>query len=174
MVIHNSQVEAWTVTLVDTGEFTQTGGRLKRVAKYLEGEEIFCFTYGDGLTDANLREEIEFHRQHGKLATVLAVRPPGRFGALILEGSTVKDFKEKPVGDGGWINGGFFVLSTKVIKLIKGDHTKWEEEPLEILAQLGELVAFKHEGFWHPMDTLRDKNYLEELWRKGKAPWKVW
>nr|WP_281168584.1 glucose-1-phosphate cytidylyltransferase [Thermodesulfobacterium hveragerdense] len=174
MIIHNSQIEPWTVTLVDTGEFTQTGGRLKRVAKYLLGEEIFCFTYGDGLTDANLREEIEFHKQHGKLATVLAVRPPGRFGALVLEGSTVKAFKEKPVGDGGWINGGFFVLSTKVIKFIEGDHTKWEEKPLERLAQLGELVAFKHEGFWHPMDTLRDKNYLEELWRRGKAPWKVW
>jgi len=175
MIIHNCQAEPWKVTIVDTGEHTQTGGRLKRVAKYLEGEEFFCFTYGDGLTDANIAEEIEFHKKHGKLATVLAVQPPGRFGALKINGKNiVSKFIEKPLGDGGWINGGFFVLSPKVIDLIDGDETPWEDKPLKTLAEMGELVAFKHRGFWHPMDTLRDKNYLEELWRSGKAPWKVW
>jgi len=171
---HSSKAEPWRVTIVDTGENTQTGGRLKRVAKYLEGEEIFCFTYGDGLTDANIADEISFHNNHGKIATILAVQPPGRFGALKVEGGLVKDFIEKPPGDGGWINGGFFVLSTKVLDFIEGDDTPWESTPLKTLAQMGELVAYKHYGFWHPMDTLRDKLYLEKLWNSGKAPWKVW
>lgn len=174
MIVHNCEAEPWIVTVVDTGEFTQTGGRLKRVKKYLEDDEIFCFTYGDGLTDANISDEIEFHKKHGKMATILAVRPPGRFGALKIKGELVESFEEKPPGDGGWINGGFFVLSKKVIDLIEGDSTAWEDKPLKTLASMGELVAYKHYGFWHPMDTLRDKNYLEELWRSGKAPWKVW
>jgi len=171
---HSSKAEPWKVTIVDTGEDTQTGGRLKRVAKYLKGEDIFCFTYGDGLTDANIEDEIKFHKNHGKLATILAVQPPGRFGALKIEGKSVIDFIEKPPGDGSWINGGFFVLSSKVIELIKGDEIPWEGEPLRKLAEMGELVAFKHRGFWHPMDTLRDKLYLEKLWESGNAPWKVW
>ncbi|WP_038055313.1 glucose-1-phosphate cytidylyltransferase [Thermodesulfobacterium hydrogeniphilum] len=171
---HSSKAEPWKITIVDTGENTQTGGRLKRVAKYLKNENIFCFTYGDGLTDANIAEEIKFHKTHGKLATILAVQPPGRFGALKIEGESVIDFIEKPPGDGGWINGGFFVLSTKVLDLIEGDDTPWEAEPLKKLAEMGELVAFKHTEFWHPMDTLRDKLYLEKLWASGKAPWKVW
>jgi len=174
MIVHNCEAEHWKVTVVDTGEFTQTGGRLKRVAKYLEGEELFCFTYGDGLSDVNIQDEIAFHRRHGKLATVLAVQPPGRFGALVLENENVRDFQEKPTGDGGWINGGFFILSPKVIDLIEGDHMSWESKPMGTLAEMGELVAYRHYGFWHPMDTLRDKNYLEELWRSGKAPWKIW
>ena len=171
---HSSKAEPWKVTIVDTGENTQTGGRLKRVAKYLKDEEIFCFTYGDGLTDANIGDEIKFHKSHGKLATILAVQPPGRFGALKIEGKSVIDFIEKPPGDGGWINGGFFVLSTKVLDLIENDNTSWESTPLKKLSQMGELVAFKHTGFWYPMDTLRDKLYLEKLWASGKAPWKVW
>ncbi len=171
---HSSKAEPWKVTIVDTGEDTQTGGRLKRVAKYLKGEDIFCFTYGDGLTDTNIAEEIKFHKSHGKLATILAVQPPGRFGALKIEGKSVIDFIEKPPGDGGWINGGFFVLSTTVLDLIEEDDTPWEAEPLKKLAEMGELVAFKHTEFWHPMDTLRDKLYLEKLWASGKAPWKVW
>ncbi|QER42864.1 glucose-1-phosphate cytidylyltransferase [Thermodesulfobacterium sp. TA1] len=174
MIVHCSEAEPWRVTIVDTGEHTETGGRLKRVAKYLEGEEIFCFTYGDGVADVNITEEINFHKKHGKLATILAVRPPGRFGALEINDNLVINFQEKPPGDGAWINGGFFVLSTKVIDLIKGDQTSWEQEPLKILAKKGELVAFKHYGFWHPMDTLRDKRYLEDLWASGKAPWKIW
>ncbi len=174
MTVHNCEAEPWKVTVIDTGEFTQTGGRLKRVQKYLENEEFFCFTYGDGVSDVNIKEEIEFHRKHGKMATILAVQPPGRFGALKISGKNVKSFVEKPVGDGGWINGGFFVLSPKVIDLIEGDHMSWEGKPLNTLASMNELVAFKHRGFWHPMDTLRDKNYLEELWKSGKAPWKVW
>ncbi len=175
MIIHDSAAEPWKVTIVDTGEYTQTGGRLKRVAKYLEGEELFCFTYGDGLSDVNIADEIAFHRKHGKLATILAVQPPGRFGALVLgDDNRVINFQEKPKGNGGWINGGFFVLSPKVLDLIEGDHTVWEVEPLQTLAKMGELVAYRHHGFWHPMDTLRDKNYLEELWRSGRAPWKVW
>ncbi|GLI53098.1 glucose-1-phosphate cytidylyltransferase [Thermodesulfovibrio yellowstonii] len=174
MIVHNCEAEPWKVTVVDTGEHTQTGGRLKRVAKYLEGEELFCFTYGDGVSDVNIKDEITFHQAHGKLATVLAVQPPGRFGALVTDGDYVRDFMEKPSGDGGWINGGFFVLSPKVIELIEGDHMSWESKPMQTLAEKGELVAYKHTGFWHPMDTLRDKNYLEELWKSGKAPWKVW
>ena len=171
---HSSKAEPWKITIVDTGEDTQTGGRLKRVAKYLKGEEIFCFTYGDGLTNTNIADEIRFHKKHGKLATILAVQPPGRFGALKIKRELVKEFIEKPPGDGSWINGGFFVLSTKVLDFIEGDDTSWESTPLKTLAQMGELVAYKHYGFWHPMDTLRDKIYLERLWNSGKAPWKVW
>jgi len=165
--------EPWRVTLVDTGEQTITGGRLKRVARLL-GDEEFCFTYGDGVSDVNIRDLIAFHRKQGKLATLTAVQPPARFGALSLEGSRVARFEEKPVGDGGMINGGFFVLSPRVIDYIKGDHTHWEGEPLERLAREGQLSAFAHDGFWQPMDTLRDKTHLEELWNSGKAPWKVW
>jgi len=165
--------EPWRVTLVDTGEQTITGGRLKRVA-HLLGDQEFCFTYGDGVSDVNIRDLIAFHRKQGKLATLTAVQPPARFGALSLEGSRVARFEEKPVGDGGMINGGFFVLSPRVVNYIDGDHTHWEREPLEQLAQEGQLSAFAHNGFWQPMDTLRDKTHLEELWNSGKAPWKVW
>lgn len=175
MEVHEQKVEPWRVTLVDTGENTLTGGRLKRVARYLEGEEAFCFTYGDGLADVDISALISFHRTHGKLATVTAVKPPGRYGALVLGGNDgVTGFTEKPRGDGGVINGGFFVLSPNAIDLIDGDETSWESGPLEQLSVQGELVAYKHTGFWQPMDTLRDKNHLEELWRSGKAPWKVW
>jgi len=174
IIYHSSKAEPWKITIVDTGEDTQTGGRLKRVAKYLKGADIFCFTYGDGLTDTNIADEIRFHKKHGKLATILAVQPPGRFGALKMERELVKEFIEKPPGDGSWINGGFFVLSTKVLDFIEGDNTSWESTPLKTLAQMGELVAYKYYGFWHPMDTLRDKIYLEKLWNSGKAPWKVW
>jgi glucose-1-phosphate cytidylyltransferase len=165
--------EPWRVTLVDTGEHTITGGRLKRVA-HLLGDQEFCFTYGDGVSDVNIGNLIAFHRKQRKLATLTAVQPPARFGALSLEGSRVARFEEKPVGDGGMINGGFFVLSPRVIDYIDGDHTHWEREPLERLAQEGQLSAFAHTGFWQPMDTLRDKTHLEELWNSGKAPWKVW
>jgi glucose-1-phosphate cytidylyltransferase len=151
-----------------------TGGRLKRVKPYIEKEEFFCFTYGDGVADVNINDLIEFHKSHGKLATVTAVVPPGRFGAIEMEGGRVVSFKEKPLGDGGHINGGFFVLSPKVIEFIKDDSTIWEGEPMEQLTARGELMAYKHKGFWHPMDTLRDKNYLETLWNSGKAPWKIW
>jgi glucose-1-phosphate cytidylyltransferase len=165
--------EPWRVTLVDTGEQTITGGRLKRVA-HLLGDEEFCFTYGDGVSDVNIGELIAFHRKQGKLATLTAVQPPARFGALSLQGSRVARFEEKPVGDGGMINGGFFVLSPRVIDYIEGDDTHWEREPLERLAREGQLCAFAHTGFWQPMDTMRDKTHLEELWNSGKAPWKVW
>jgi len=171
--IRQNSAEPWHVTLVDTGEDTMTGGRLKRVRNYV-GTENFCFTYGDGVSDVNLRELIEFHRQHGGLATVTAVQPQARYGALALEGGRVKSFAEKPPGQGGWINGGFFVLSPKVIDYIAGDDTPWEREQMETLASNGELHAFLHRGFWHTMDTLRDKNHLEELWRSGNAPWKTW
>lgn len=171
--IHQNFADPWRVTLVDTGDATQTGGRLKRVAPYL-GEDIFCMTYGDGLSDLDIGEEIAFHRQHGGLATICAVQPPGRFGALQLEGDKVARFHEKPHGDGAWINGGFFVLSPRVLGHVDGDHVLWEREPLERLASDGELHAFRHSGFWHPMDTLRDKNYLEDLWNRGCAPWKRW
>jgi len=173
MEVHERKTEPWRVTLVDTGDTTLTGGRLKRVAKYIEGDD-FCMTYGDGLGNINISSELEFHKKHGYLATMVAVMPPGRFGALSLKGSSVNRFLEKPHGDGGYINGGFFVLSPQVIDLIEGDQTTWEKAPLEKLAQLGELQAFFHDGFWQPMDTLRDKVYLEELWIDGKAPWKVW
>lgn len=172
--VHQRKAEPWRVTLVDTGEATMTGGRLKRVAEYLVNEEAFCFTYGDGVSNVNITAEIAFHQQHGKLATVLAVRPPGRYGALQMEGERVAGFAEKPRGDGGLINGGFFILSPKCIEMIAGDQTSWEAEPLSMLSQQGQLIAFEHDGFWQPMDTLREKNLLEELWVSGKAPWKSW
>ena len=174
MEVHQQKAEPWRVTLVDTGDTTMTGGRLKRVAQYLKADDAFCFTYGDGVSDLNIRSLIDFHQAHGKLATITAVQPPGRYGALTQEGNKVTGFVEKPRGDGGLINGGFFVLSPKVIDLIRGDETSWENEPLSNLAQLGEMMAFRHDGFWQPMDTLREKNYLEDLWLQGKAPWKVW
>lgn len=173
MEIHQNTAEPWKVTVVDTGEHTMTGGRLKRVAKYL-GQEDFCFTYGDGVSDVNIRASIDFHNSHGKLATITAVQPPGRYGALKMDGPKVESFLEKPKGDGAYINGGFFVLNSKVIEYIKEDATVWEKEPMEKIAEQGEMRAFVHEGFWQPMDTLREKNHLEELWSSGKAPWKVW
>ena len=174
MEVHHKKVEAWRVTLVDTGEDTQTGGRLKRVLEHIQDEEAFCFTYGDGVADIDISAEITFHKQHGKLATILAVQPPGRYGALERSGNQVSSFVEKPRGDGGIINGGFFILSPKVLDLIDGDETSWESAPLTQLAAKGELMAFEHTGFWQPMDTLREKNLLEELWVSGKAPWKTW
>ncbi|WP_341958983.1 glucose-1-phosphate cytidylyltransferase [Pseudomonas sp. RC10] len=174
MDVHENYSEPWRVTLVDTGEDTLTGGRLKRVRKYVEDDEAFCFTYGDGVSDLNIGALVDFHLQHGKLATVTAVQPPGRYGALNCVGDSVTGFTEKPPGDGGWINGGFFVLSPKVIPYIEHDMTPWEAEPLTRLASGGELKAFVHHGFWHPMDTLRDKNYLEDLWQRGEAPWRSW
>ncbi|SDH62559.1 glucose-1-phosphate cytidylyltransferase [Propionivibrio dicarboxylicus] len=174
MEVHQRKAEPWRVTLVDTGEETMTGGRLKRVAEYLRNEDCFCFTYGDGLSDVDISREIAFHRQHGKLATVTAVQPPGRYGALQLQGDRVTGFTEKPKGDGALINGGFFVLSPKCIELIADDQTSWEGEPLSRLASEDQLMAFEHEGFWQPMDTLREKNLLEDLWASGRAPWKVW
>jgi len=174
MEVHQQKAEPWKVTLVDTGEQTLTAGRLKRVAQYIKDEEAFCFTYGDGLSDINIQSSIEFHRQHGKWATVTAVQPPGRYGALERTGTQVTGFVEKPRGDGGLINGGFFVLSPSVLELLEGDQCSWEGAPLTHLAAMGELMAYEHQGFWQPMDTLRDKNMLEELWVSGKAPWKVW
>lgn len=174
MEVHEHKAEPWRVTLVDTGEETLTGGRLKRVAHYLDSKEAFCFTYGDGLADIDITAEIAFHQAHGKLATIAAVQPPGRYGALRLAGQQVAGFTEKPRGDGGLINGGFFILSPPVLDLIEGDQTSWEGPPLERLAAQGELMAFTHDGFWQPMDTLRDKNQLEALWDAGRAPWKVW
>jgi glucose-1-phosphate cytidylyltransferase len=173
MEVHHNESEPWKVTLVDTGEDTMTGGRIKRVRKYL-GDEDFCLTYGDGLADIDLPKLLEFHKAHGGLATLTAAQPPGRFGALGLNGNLIESFKEKPMGDGNWINGGFFVLNPKVIDLISDDTTVWEKEPLEKLAASKQLHAFKHSGFWQPMDTLRDKNQLEDLWQKNKAPWKKW
>ncbi|MBD2160574.1 glucose-1-phosphate cytidylyltransferase [Limnothrix sp. FACHB-1083] len=174
MEVHQRHAEPWRVTLVDTGEQTMTGGRLKRVSSYLKGEEDFCFTYGDGVADVNISALISFHRQHEKLATVTAVQPPGRYGSLEQEGDEVRGFLEKPKGDGGRINGGFFVLSPAVLDYIEGDCTSWEKEPLMTLATEGQLRAFDHHGFWLPMDTLRDKVYLEKLWSERQAPWKVW
>ena len=173
MEIHENSAEPWKVTLVDTGDKTMTGGRLKRVAGYL-GDGDFCFTYGDGVADVDVRTLVAFHRAHGKFATVTAVQPPGRYGALEMEGDGVLGFMEKPQGDGGWINGGFFVLSTRAIDYIEGDATSWESDPLEALARDLQLVAYQHRGFWQPMDTLRDKNQLEDMWNTGRAPWKVW
>jgi len=172
MEVHRRQAEPWRITLVDTGEETQTAGRLKRVASYLDG--TFCFTYGDGLSDVNVRELVAFHECQGRLATVTAVQPAGRFGALDIEGQRIVRFHEKPPGDGSWVNGGFFVLEPAVLDYIEGDATVWEREPLERLASDGQLSAFRHEGFWQPMDTLRDKNRLEALWTSGSAPWKKW
>jgi glucose-1-phosphate cytidylyltransferase len=174
MQVHQNQSEPWRVTLIDTGENSMTGGRLRRVKEYLANEDLFCFTYGDGVADVNIAELIEFHKKQDVLATLTATHAPGRFGALDIGHNKVASFKEKPKGDGGMINGGFFVLSPKVIDLIEGDHTTWEREPLEQLADQGQLAAFPHDGFWQPMDTLRDKVLLEELWNSGKAPWKVW
>jgi glucose-1-phosphate cytidylyltransferase len=175
MQVHQHKAEPWRVTLVDTGDDSMTGGRLKRVESFIKDEEDFCFTYGDGVSDINLTELIAFHRANGKLATLTAAYPPGRFGALdIAADNTVSSFKEKPKGDGGMINGGFFVLSPKVISLIDDDATIWERKPLEKLAEQGQLTAYQHHGFWQPMDTLRDRIYLEEVWQKGTAPWKVW
>jgi glucose-1-phosphate cytidylyltransferase len=176
MQIHNAFTEPWKITLVDTGEDTMTGGRLKRVKQYI-GTEPFCLTYGDGVSDVDISKLIEFHKTQGTKATLTAVQQPGRFGAFTLGSEDVKvsNFQEKPLtGDSPWINGGFFVCDPSVVELIKDDNTTWEREPLEALAASGNLAAFKHSGFWHPMDTLRDKHYLEDLWRSGKAPWKKW
>ena len=174
MKVHRRSAEPWRVTLVDTGDTTMTGGRLKRVAEYLKNEDCFCFTYGDGLSDVDIRSSIAFHRRHGKLATVTAVEPPGRYGALERSGDQVVAFVEKPRGDGGLINGGFFVLSPKCIDLIDGDATPWESAPMQKLTTMGEMMSFEHRGFWQPMDTLREKNLLEDLWASGRAPWKQW
>jgi len=174
MVVHQKKAEPWKVTLIDTGDETLTGGRLKRVMDYVVNEQEFCFTYGDGLSDVDITASIRFHRQHGRWATVTAVSPPGRYGALERAGDEVSAFTEKPRGDGGRINGGFFVLSPAVMDLIEGDRTSWESGPLEELARQGQLMAYDHDGFWQPMDTLRDKNHLEELWARGNAPWKTW
>ena len=174
MEVHNQNAEPWKVTLVDTGEKTMTGGRLKRVYDYVKNEECFCMTYGDGVSDVNVTKLLAFHKSLNVKATLTAVSPPGRFGALDIEGEKVNSFREKPQGDGSLINGGFFVLSPKVMDYIIDDQTTWEREPMEKLADNGELAAFQHHGFWRPMDTLRDKNYLEELWNDGSAPWKTW
>jgi len=173
MKVHQNTSEPWTVTLIDTGEFTQTGGRLKRIAPYLDNED-FCFTYGDGVSDVNVTELVKFHRSQNTLATVTAVQPAGRFGSLDMSGHNIIAFEEKPQGDGSWVNGGYFVLSPKVLDYIDGDETTWEKEPVQALAHAGKLSAYKHNGFWHPMDTLRDNKYLNELWDSGNAPWKVW
>lgn len=173
MHVHQNNAEPWIVTLVDTGEQTMTGGRLGRVRQYL-GEDDFCMTYGDGVADVDIAAAIRFHKAHGRLATVTATQPAGRFGALELHGDEVASFREKPEGDGGWINGGFFVLSPKVLDLIKGDETIWERDPVERLASNRQMKVVFHKGFWQPMDTLRDKQYLERLWEQGSAPWKVW
>lgn len=174
MNVHQNNAEPWRVTLVDTGENTQTGGRLKRVRKYLDDDD-FCFTYGDGVGDVNITELISFHKKQGRLATVTATQPPGRFGALNIKKSKVESFSEKPQGDGTWINGGYFIVSPKVInEYIDGDNTIWERDPVERLARDGQMSAFHHQGFWQPMDTLRDKQNLENLWASGNAPWKVW
>lgn len=174
MDVHQNYSEPWSVTLVETGEETMTGGRLLRTAPYLKDEKAFCFTYGDGVSDVDISNLIRFHEAHGKMATVTAVQPPGRYGALQRLGDQVLGFTEKPRGDGGWINGGFFVLSPKVLPFIAGDATSWEAEPLMRLAELEQLHAYEHSGFWQPMDTLRDKNHLEALWQSGEAPWKQW
>lgn len=174
MEVHQRFAEPWKVTLVDTGEDTMTGGRLKRVGEYVKDEEAFCFTYGDGVSDINIQALIDFHKQQGVQATLTAVYPPGRFGALDIKDHKVATFKEKPKGDGGMINGGFFVLSPSILSLLQGDSTVWEKEPLEYLAKTSQMAAYNHSGFWQAMDTLRDKNYLEELWSSGKAPWKTW
>jgi len=174
MEVLQQNAEPWKVTLVDTGDNTLTGGRLKRVEDYVKNEDSFCLTYGDGVSDVDIGASIKFHQQHGKLATVTAVHPPGRFGALERSGDQVTGFVEKPRGDGDLINGGFFILSPKCLELIEGDQSSWEGEPLTNLAKNNEMMSFEHQGFWQPMDTLRDKNFLEDLWTSGKAPWKVW
>jgi glucose-1-phosphate cytidylyltransferase len=174
MEVHDRHAEPWRVTLVDTGAETMTGGRLKRVANFVSEEDCFCLTYGDGVADIDITKLLNFHRGHGKLATVTAVQPPGRYGALVRNGNAVTGFQEKPPGDGAWINGGFFVLSPRVIDYVDGDNTTWEGGPMESLAANSELCAFEHKGFWQPMDTLRDKNNLEDLWESGRAPWRSW
>lgn len=174
MQVLQQSAEPWRVTLIDTGEETMTGGRLRRVAPYIKDEEAFCFTYGDGVSNINIAELVAFHKARKVKATLTATLPPGRFGALDMQGDKVRTFKEKPKGDGGMINGGFFVLSPGVLDLLDGDDCVWERAPLETLAEHGELAAYQHHGFWHAMDTLRDKTYLEELWQSGQAPWKVW
>jgi len=174
MHVHQKRAESWTVTLVDTGEETMTGGRIKRIREYVKDDEYFCLTYGDGVSNINITDLIQFHKKHKTLATLAAVFPPGRFGALDIKSEAVRSFKEKPKGDGARINGGFFVLSPKVIDLIEDDNTVWEEKPMEHLAKTGEMMSFSHDGFWQPMDTLRDKNYLDMLWNSKKAPWKIW
>jgi glucose-1-phosphate cytidylyltransferase len=173
MTVHKNNAEPWHVTLVDTGEHTMTGGRLKRIARYVDGQD-FCCTYGDGVGDIDIAASIAFHKKCERLATLTAVQPPGRFGSLLLDETRVASFQEKPRGDGGWINGGFFVLSPRVLDYIEGDGTFWEREPLERLAAESQLSVYKHYGFWQPMDTLRDKNQLEKLWADGNAPWKAW
>jgi glucose-1-phosphate cytidylyltransferase len=172
--VHSSSAEPWRVTLVDTGDATMTGGRLKRVAPYLAGEDSFCFTYGDGLANVDITAEIAFHKAHGRMATVTAVQPPGRYGALQMDGPKVTGFIEKPAGDNNFINGGFFILSPSCLDLIDDDSTPWESAPVSRLAAMGELMAFSHRGFWQPMDTLREKTQLEALWDTGRAPWKIW
>jgi glucose-1-phosphate cytidylyltransferase len=173
MEVHQNSAEPWRVTLVDTGPDTMTGGRLRRVRNHLD-DETFCFTYGDGVADIDIAAQLAFHRGHGKLATVTAIQPPGRYGALDIDAGRVLSFQEKPAGDGAWINGGFFVLEPGVIDCIEGDQTSWEAAPLVQLAAQGQLMSYQHRGFWQPMDTLRDKNHLEDLWAAGRAPWKVW
>lgn len=174
MKVHRNHAEPWTVTLVDTGDTSMTGGRLGRVAEHVKDDEAFCFTYGDGVSDLDIAKTIEFHKSHGKKATLTATFPPGRFGALDIQAGKVNSFQEKPKGDGAMINGGFFVLSPDVLQYIDGDGCVWEQAPLNLLAEQGELMAYEHHGFWQPMDTLRDKVYLEDLWQAGKAPWNVW
>lgn len=173
MDVHEKKAEPWKVTLVDTGQNTMTGGRLKRVGKYLD-DDLFCFTYGDGLSDINIGKLIAFHKSYNTLATVTAVRPPGRFGSMVMNNEKVSNFIEKPTNDTGYINGGFFVLSPKVLKYIENDNTTWEKEPIQRLTREGELSAFEHKGFWQPMDTLRDKMRLDQMWETGNAPWKIW
>jgi len=174
MEVHQNKADPWNVTLIDTGSDTMTGGRLRRVRKYIEADEPFCFTYGDGVGDIDISQLIKFHKQHGKLATMTAVQPPGRFGSIELDGSSITRMIEKPMGDGGWINGGFFVLSPEVLKYVEGDSTIWENAPLQNLAADGQLQGYMHTGFWKPMDTMRDQRQLEEIWSQGKAPWRVW
>ena len=174
MEVHHKRADPWVITLVDTGEHSMTGGRLLRVAEYVRGEEDFCFTYGDGVSDINITESIAFHRSHGKAATLTGVFPPGRFGALDVKDGRVVGFQEKPKGDGAMINGGFFVLTPKVLSYLDSEETVWEQQPLKRLAEEGELMVYEHDGFWQPMDTLRDKILLEEQWGRGAAPWKVW
>ena len=174
MKVHDQRAEDWNITLVDTGDESMTGGRLRRVADYVKDEEAFCFTYGDGVSDLDISATLAFHKAHGKAATLTATFPPGRFGALDIQKGQVLNFKEKPKGDGALINGGFFVLSPTVLQYLEDDSTTWEQEPLMKLAAEGQLMAYEHPGFWQPMDTLRDKHYLEDLWQSGKAPWKSW
>ena len=172
--VHSAKAEPWRVTLVDTGTETMIGGRIKRILPYIGEDRAFCLTYGDGVANIDVKAAIALHKSEGRLGTVTATQPPGRFGALVSEGSRVLGFQEKPIGDGGWINGGFFVLDPKIGDYIEGDATVWEREPLENLARAGQLSVYYHRGFWQPMDTLRDKRHLEELWETGKAPWKIW